>query len=163
GRGRDGETSRGRLAAKTPGRAPRTYQWVVVGPPYFIVYEIDEVTEATTMHTSRAAAIAAILFAVLAVAPALAFDYDRYQPTDLDERLAQPRPRTGLDLNGGAAVRLEVKLISYEETCAVEAIAPTMRMQGFSQEMIDGAQASRCIKVRSAKGKETLLFVQDVV
>jgi murein DD-endopeptidase MepM/ murein hydrolase activator NlpD len=38
-----------------------------------------------------------------------------------------------------------------------------MRMLGFDKAQIDGVQASRCIKVRSAKGKEALLFIQDVV
>jgi hypothetical protein len=38
-----------------------------------------------------------------------------------------------------------------------------MRMLAFAKEQIDGVQASRCIKVRSAKGKEALLFIQDVV
>ncbi len=105
----------------------------------------------------------AVGLAALAAAPAIAFDYARYQPIDLDDILAQPRPTTGLDLHGAQAVRLEVKLVSYEETCGIEAIRPAMRMLNFSKEMIDGVQASRCIKVRTAKGNETRLFVQDVV
>ena len=105
----------------------------------------------------------AVALAALAAAPAFAFDYARYQSTDFDDILAQPRSKTGLDLHGGEAVRLEVKLVSYEEKCAVDAVPQTMRMLGFSKEMIDAAQASRCIKVRSAKGHEALLFVQDVV
>jgi murein DD-endopeptidase MepM/ murein hydrolase activator NlpD len=105
----------------------------------------------------------AVGLAALAVAPAFAFDYARYQVTDLDDVLTQPRPKTGLGLHRAEALRLEVKLVSYEETCNVEAIAPTMRMLNFSKEMIDGVQASRCIKVRSAQGRETLVFVQDVV
>lgn len=106
--------------------------------------------------------IIAVLAALLA-APVLAFDYTRYKPTDLDDLLAQPRPKSGVDLNQAKPYWLEVTLTSYEETCAVQAIESTMRMQGFTKEQIDGVQASRCIKVRSAKGKETLLFIQDVV
>src|SRR5262249_48348013 len=105
----------------------------------------------------------AVGLAALGVAPALSFDFARYQPADLDDILAQPRPRTGLDLHRAEPVRLEVKLVSYEETCPVEAIRPTMLMLNFPKEMIDSLQASRCIKVRSAKGNEALLFVQDVV
>ncbi len=105
----------------------------------------------------------AVGLAALAAAPAFAFDYARYQPADLDDILAQPRPKTGLDLHGATPLRLEVKLVSYEEGCAVEAIGPAMRMLNFAKEVIDSLQASRCIKVRSAKGNETLLFIQDVV
>ena len=99
----------------------------------------------------------------LVATPALAFDFARYQATDLDDILAQPRPQTGLGLNGAKPLRLEVKLVSYGETCAVQAIPLAMTMLAFSKEQIDSVQATRCIKVRSAKGKEALLFIQDVV
>ena len=101
--------------------------------------------------------------AVLLAAPALAFDYARYKTADLDDLLAQPRPKTGVDLNDAKPYRLEVTLVSYEETCAVQSVAATMRMMGFTPDQIDGVQASRCIKVRSAKGAEVLVFIQDVV
>ncbi|PDT73571.1 M23 family metallopeptidase [Bradyrhizobium sp. C9] len=109
------------------------------------------------------AAICIAGLAALLTAPALAFDYARYKTADLDELLAQPRPKTGVDLNGAKPYRLEVTLVSYEETCAVQSVATTMRMLGFKPDQIDGVQASRCIKVRSAKGAEALVFIQDVV
>jgi len=99
----------------------------------------------------------------LIATPALAFDFARYQAADLDDILAKPRPQTGLDLYGAKPFRLMVKLVSYEETCAVQTIPLAMRMLGFAKEQIDGVQATRCIKVRSAKGKEAVLFIQDVV
>ncbi|WP_156908484.1 hypothetical protein [Bradyrhizobium murdochi] len=95
--------------------------------------------------------------------PALAFDFCRYQAADLDDVLAQRHPQTGLDLYRATPLRLEFKLVSYEETCAVQSIPLAMRMLGFTEEQIDGVQATRCIKVRSAKGKEARLFIQDVV
>ncbi|MCC8959577.1 M23 family metallopeptidase [Bradyrhizobium sp. Pear77] len=110
-----------------------------------------------------AAAIIVAGLATLLTAPALAFDYARYKETDLDDVLAQPRPKTGFDLNGSKPLRLEVTLVSYEETCAIQSLESTMRMQGFTKEQIDGTQVSRCIKVRSAKGKEAILYIQDVV
>jgi hypothetical protein len=100
---------------------------------------------------------------MLLAAPALAFDYARYQMADLDDILAQPRPKTGFDVNNAKPLRLEVTLVSYDATCAAWAILPSMRMLGFPQGQIDNVQATRCIKVRSAKGKEALLFIQDVV
>jgi hypothetical protein len=99
----------------------------------------------------------------LIATPALAFDFARYKPADLDDILAKPRPQSGLDLHDAKPLRLEVTLVSYQETCAVQAIPTAMTMLGFSKEQIDGVQASRCIKVRSAKGKEAMLFIQDVV
>jgi hypothetical protein len=104
-----------------------------------------------------------IALVALAATPAFAFDFARYQAARLDDILAQPRPQSGLDHNGAKPLRLEVKLVSYGETCAVQAIPLAMRMLGFDKAQIDGVQASRCIKVRSAKGKEALLFIQDVV
>ena len=115
-----------------------------------------------SLKTRIAAIIIAGLAALLA-APALAFDYARYKDADLDDVLAQPRPKTGVDLNGSKPLRLEVVLVSYEEACAIQTLQSTMRMQGYTTEQIDGVQASRCIKVRSAKGKEAILFIQDVV
>src|SRR5262245_1283981 len=97
--------------------------------------------EALVAATLRGLRVAVGLVA-LAAAPALAFDFARYQPADLDDILAQPRPTTGLDLHRANALRLEVTLLSYEETCGVEAIRPVMRMIGFSKEMIDNVQAS---------------------
>jgi hypothetical protein len=104
-----------------------------------------------------------IALVALVATPALAFDFARYQAADLDDILMQPRPKSGLDLNDAKPLRLEVKLVSYGETCAVQSIPPAMMMLGFAKEQIDGVQATRCIKVRSAKGKEALLFIQDVV
>jgi hypothetical protein len=105
----------------------------------------------------------AVGLVALVATPALAFDFARYQAADLDDILAKPRPQSGLELHDAQPLRLEVKLVSYQETCAVHAIPTAMQMLGFSKEQIDGVQASRCIKVRSAKGKEAVLFIQDVV
>jgi hypothetical protein len=105
----------------------------------------------------------AIGLVALVATPAFAFDFARYQAADLDDILAQRRPQSGLDLHDAKPLRLEIKLVSYQETCAVQAVPMAMRMLGFSKEQIDGVQASRCIKVHSAKGKEAVLFIQDVV
>ena len=99
----------------------------------------------------------------LIATPALAFDFARYQAADLDDILAQRRPQTGLDLYAAKPLRLEVKLVSYDEPCGVQMIPLAMRMLGFPKAEIDGMQATRCIKVATAKGKETLVFIQDVV
>jgi hypothetical protein len=105
----------------------------------------------------------AVALVALAATPSLAFDFARYQAADLDEVLAQRRPQSGLDLYRATPLRLEVKLVSYDEACAANTVPGTMRMLGFSKEQIDGVHVTRCIKVRSAKGKEALLFIQDVV
>src|SRR5207245_2795694 len=41
----------------------------------------------------------------LVATPAFAFDFARYQAADFDDILAQPRPQTGLDLNGAKPLR----------------------------------------------------------
>jgi hypothetical protein len=70
----------------------------------------------------------AVAFLMLAMPPAFGFDDARYHTADLDQLLAQRRPRSGVDLYPALALKV-----------------------------------TRCIEVRSAKGKELQLFIQDEV
>src|SRR5579864_6666974 len=91
------------------------------------------------------------------------FNFSRYVPTDLDELLAQPRPTDGIDLNDSRPLKLDVTLADQGEECSSEQLKLAMRMQGYTQEQTDATQASHCITVRSAKGKQLKVFIQDVV
>ena len=103
---------------------------------------------------------AVVLFGAL---PAWSFDYARYQAADLDELLAQPRPAKGVDIYPARPLRLDVTLVSYAENCPTALLKKTMVTAGVAKDLVDGLQVLGCIKVRSAKGRELWIFVQDVV
>jgi hypothetical protein len=91
------------------------------------------------------------------------FDYARYEATDLDALLAQRRPQVGVDLYPGRPLKLTVTLASYAAPCQTALLTKTLIMAGIAKDRVDGLQAAGCIKVRSAKGKELRMFIQDVV
>jgi hypothetical protein len=100
---------------------------------------------------------------LLALPQAWGFDYARYQATDLDALMTQPGPARGVDIHPALPLKLEVTLVSYAEGCQTALLKKTMLMAGIAKEYVDGLQVMGCIKVRSAKGKELRIFVQDVV
>jgi murein DD-endopeptidase MepM/ murein hydrolase activator NlpD len=95
--------------------------------------------------------------------PAFGFDYARYQAADLDQLLAQRRPRSGIDLYPALPLKLTASIIAYGEPCPTGLLARTMLAAGIPQDWINGVKVTRCIKVRSAKGRELRLFMQDEV
>jgi hypothetical protein len=100
-----------------------------------------------------------LLAILLGLLPAFGFDYARYEPTDLDALLTQNRPRAGFDTFPARAVKLEVTLAAYAEPCQTGLLSRVMTMVGVTVN----AQISRCIKVRSAKGAQLSVFIQDQV
>jgi hypothetical protein len=105
----------------------------------------------------------AVAIVALGCASAWGFDYARYQETDLDALLAQPRPRSGVDIDRGRPLQLKVTLVSYAESCQTTLLKKTMIVAGIPKDQVDALQVAGCIRVRSANGKELRLFIQDVV
>jgi hypothetical protein len=91
------------------------------------------------------------------------FDYTRYEATDLDALMAQPRPRSGVDIYSARPLKLKVTLVSYAEGCLTSLLNKSMVTAGLPKAQVDALQVTSCIKVRSAKGKELRMFIQDVV
>ncbi|MGJ4929970.1 M23 family metallopeptidase [Bradyrhizobium sp. HKCCYLS2038] len=92
-----------------------------------------------------------------------AFDFARYKEASLDDLLALPRPRTGVDVKRAAPFKLEVTLSDVGGVCPSEFLKRSMLISGFTKEQVDALGVSHCIKVRSAKGRELKVFVQDIV
>lgn len=90
-----------------------------------------------------------------------AFDYARYKEAGLDDLLALPRPAKGVDIKTGAPFKLEVILASAGGPCQTGFLKKSMAMSGFDQSGAIGI--SNCITVRSARGRELKVFVQDIV
>jgi hypothetical protein len=105
----------------------------------------------------------AALVVTFGALPAQCFDFERYRATDLDALLAQPRPAKGIDIYPVLPLRLDVTLVSYATSCQTTLLRKAMVAAGITQQQVDTLEVEGCIKVRSAKGKELLIFVQDVV
>ena len=91
------------------------------------------------------------------------FNFARYGETDLDELLARPRPTSGVDIYPGSPLKLDVVLASQGERCASDALKQSMKMGGMPKEAVDSLPITNCIRVRSAKGRELRVFIQDIV
>jgi len=91
------------------------------------------------------------------------FNFARYKETDLDEFLARRRTASGLDVVPALPLKFDVTLASHGRPCEVSTLKRSMRMGGMSRKDIDESQISSCIRVRSAKGQELEVFIQDVV
>jgi hypothetical protein len=101
-----------------------------------------------------------VLAVSLLASPVLAFDYDRYQETDLDALLAKKRPASGMDLFPVLPMKLKVTLAAYAEPCQTGMLIKSMTMAGVANPNV---KITRCIQVRSAKGQQVRLFIQDEV
>jgi len=98
--------------------------------------------------------------------PALGFDFASYKPGDLDEVLAMPGPKTGVDVISLQKPALKVTPESYAEQCGVAAaiklsmsMLPTLYPRGF----VDALSMAKCIKVKSPKGTTVSIAIQDKV
>lgn len=110
--------------------------------------------------------IAGLLLVVLGAVPDAVraeFDFARYKETDLDEFLARRRPASGMDVYPMSPVKLDVTLASHGGPCASGALKRSLMMGGMPKPDADGLQVTNCITVRSAKGRELKVFIQDVV
>ncbi|CCE09754.1 conserved exported hypothetical protein [Bradyrhizobium sp. STM 3843] len=92
-----------------------------------------------------------------------AFDYARYKEASLDDLMALPRPAKGVDISNDAPFKLEVTLADAGGACSTELLKRSMAMSGFTKEQVDGLGVSHCITVRSAKGRDLKVFVQDIL
>lgn len=108
-------------------------------------------------------ALLTAILTLLGAANAWAFDFDRYQAADLDALLEQKRPDTGVDVYPGRPLRLTATLTAYGQRCKVGFLKKTMTMMGVPRETVDTLPVTQCLKIRSAKGRDVTVFIQDPV
>jgi hypothetical protein len=111
----------------------------------------------------RKPAILAAVLLLVGTVQALGFDYARYEATDLDTLMAQRRPKAGVDLHPALPMKLKVALVAYAEGCESGLLKRTMLMADIPKDQVDALAITRCIKIRSAKGKALRIFIQDEV
>jgi murein DD-endopeptidase MepM/ murein hydrolase activator NlpD len=100
----------------------------------------------------------------LLTAGAAAFDYDRYKPADLGAISNRKPPLgKGVDVFPVQSYRFEVTLAAQATPCANNFLKWAMATSGIPKEFIEKAPISRCIQVKSAKGKLFTMYVQDVL
>jgi murein DD-endopeptidase MepM/ murein hydrolase activator NlpD len=113
--------------------------------------------------SSPSRGLAGILFMLLS-AGAVAFDYDRYKPADLDAISARKPPSgMGVDVFPVQSYRFEVTLAAQATPCATKFLKWAMVNSGIPKEFIEKAPISSCIQVKSAKGKLFSMYIQDVL
>jgi hypothetical protein len=101
---------------------------------------------------------------ILLATEAFAFDYDRYKPADLDAIASRKPSGPGADVFRGEPYRLDVTVVSQAAPCATGFLKRSMIMMGIGhKDAPGGIPISNCVKVRTAKGKELLLYIQDVL
>ncbi len=108
--------------------------------------------------------VASALLVLPGTGRAAAFDYPAYQPTDLDQ-LARRKPQLGLgaDIPSVQSVRFDVTLLEQADECPTKYLKWAMRKSGIAKDAIASTPVTRCISVKSAKGREYPLFIQDAL
>jgi hypothetical protein len=106
----------------------------------------------------------ASLLVALGACPAQAFDYDSYHSADLDA-LASRRPPLGLgvDIVPARSVRLDVTLASQPASCRSRILKWAMRTSGIARDAVASTDVTQCIKVKSARGRPYVIFIQDAL
>ena len=110
------------------------------------------------------AAVAGVLLTMPGTGRAAAFNYPSYQPADLDV-LARRKPQLGLgaDIPSVQSVRLEVTLVAQADECPTRYLKWAMKKSGIAKDAIASTKITRCIEVKSAKGRQYPLFIQDAL
>jgi hypothetical protein len=116
----------------------------------------------------RLSALAGVVMILLG-GPALAFDYSRYQPEDLDVLMdRKPPDGNGVDVFPVRNIRLEVTLAAPAAPCTESFQTPkidflkwAMLTSGIPKEWIDRVAITHCVQVKSAKGRPLWMFIQD--
>jgi hypothetical protein len=90
-------------------------------------------------------------------------NFAQYKPADLDKILAQPRPQKGVRMEGPQKLWFEVKMAAFAESCDATFLKKAMVTLGAKKEMVESVPISKCVKVTSAKGVTTPVYIQDRV
>ena len=109
-------------------------------------------------------AVAGALLMMPGTGAAAAFDYPSYQAADLDV-LARRKPQLGLgaDISSAQGVRFDVTLVAQADECPTRYLKWAMRKSGIAKDAIASTKITRCIEVKSAKGRQYPLFIQDAL
>jgi murein DD-endopeptidase MepM/ murein hydrolase activator NlpD len=92
---------------------------------------------------------------------ASAFDYSHYLPADLDAIAARKPSGPGVDVLPLETYRFDVTLVSQAAPCPNDFLKWAMPTSGVEQKFIDNVSITKCIRVKSAKGRPLDVFIQD--
>lgn len=107
--------------------------------------------------------IAAILL-LLPPGAIAGFDPTRYEAADLDVIAARKPPvGNGVDVFPMRTYRFEVTLVAQATPCNTNFLKWAMQTSGIEKSQLESVPVSRCIKVKSPKGKVLSVFIQDVL
>ena len=120
------------------------------------------------------AAIACLLLTshVLLASQAWAFDYARYKPADLDDviqRTRLPAGRSfnlaspGIEIMAPQKLRFAAELAQHPQACNTRFLKMAMTMLGVPTNLLDAVPISKCVRIRSARGKVVAMYIQDAM
>lgn len=136
---------------------PVTFDWIKLAGDWI------KLASRAALAAGRAAPFAAIVLCH-ATGEAAAFDYARYEAADLDAIAARPAPAgLGADVFPVRSLRFEVTLVSQAAPCATKFLKWAMLTSGISKQFVDGVPITQCIVVKSAKGKQLTMYIQDTL
>jgi len=111
----------------------------------------------------RLFSVAAILL-LLPPGAIAGFDPARYEAADLDIISARKPPMgNGVDIFPMRTYRFEVTLVTQATPCKTNFLRWAMQTSGIKKSEVESIPVSRCIKVKSPKGKVLSVFIQDVL
>jgi Peptidase family M23 len=104
-------------------------------------------------------------FLLLLLAEATAgFDPARYEAAHLDVIAARKPPMgNGVDVFPMRPYRFEVTLVAQATPCKTNFLKWAMQTSGIEKSQVESIPVSRCIKIKSPKGKVLSVFIQDVL
>jgi hypothetical protein len=118
----------------------------------------------TLRSIGRLSLVTSLLLILAGVSPAGAFDYDSYAAADLDTlAIRKPALGLGVDIVPARSVRLDVTLVAQAASCPSKIVKWAMRTSGIARDVVASTDVTQCIKVKSAKGRQYVIFIQDAL
>lgn len=100
------------------------------------------------------------LLAFLLHSSAFAFEFENYQPADLDSLLASSKV-TGIVPVMPQKLRFKVSLASPVYSCSTEVLKIVLQANNVSPQQMTSLKLSRCVDVWSPRGAKVRMFIQD--
>lgn len=100
---------------------------------------------------------------LLGSAAAVAFDYASYKPADLDAFAAKKPSGPGVDIYPVKKYAFDATLVARAAPCRNNFLKREMLSSGIDQSFIDTVPITKCIQVKSAKGRKLSVYIQDAL
>ncbi|MDR1922145.1 MAG: hypothetical protein LBS31_10465 [Candidatus Adiutrix sp.] len=108
-----------------------------------------------------------MMMMMMPAAPVWAFNFDQYQPGDLDavwnDARFEGEDSEGLVIFQPQKLRLEARLNRQAYPCPTGVMKTALTMLGLPPEALTEMPISRCLEVSAPSGRPVVLYIQDVL